>query len=136
MDVPDILLVVQWRVTCHVAALWQRFGHAVWDKGLTGTALLFVEKEYFDDEKAKAARKARRAEIRAEVGDMMDNDFSSEEESDDEETNTTPETSSNNASSTPGATLLSEALAICAGSSQMVQSGKRRKREPDPGLIS
>lgn len=94
-----------------------------------------MEKEYFDDEKAKAARKARRAEIRAEVGDMMDNDFSSEEESDDEETNTTPETSSNNASSTPGATLLSEALAIWAGSlSRTVQSGKRRKRELDPGL--
>jgi superfamily II DNA/RNA helicase len=113
MDVPDILLVVQWRVSSHVAALWQRFGHAVRDKGLVGTALLFAEKEYFDDEKAKAARKARRAEIRkqsAEEEDSSDNDGSSEEESDDEETNSMP------ATSTPGATLLLEALAKWAGS--------------------
>lgn len=59
MDVPDIQLVVQWRATCTVTALWDRFGHAVRDNGLVGTALLFAEKEDFDDEKAaKAARKA------------------------------------------------------------------------------
>ncbi|KIK78932.1 hypothetical protein PAXRUDRAFT_37427, partial [Paxillus rubicundulus Ve08.2h10] len=63
MDVLDISLVVQWRVTCKVVALWQRFGHAVRDKALTGTALLFAEKEYFNDEKAvKAARKVRKVE--------------------------------------------------------------------------
>ena len=130
MDVPDILLVVQWRVTCRVAALWQRFGHAVQDKGLTGTALLFVEKEYFDNEKAKVAGRAQSA------ADTADNDSSTEEESDDEETNTPPETSSNNASSTPGATLLLEvALATWAGSlSRMAQSGRRGRRKLDPGL--
>ncbi|KIJ14138.1 hypothetical protein PAXINDRAFT_79802, partial [Paxillus involutus ATCC 200175] len=65
MDVPGISLVVQWRATCKVAALWQRFGRAVREKALTGTALLFAEKEYFDDEKAvKAARKARKVETR------------------------------------------------------------------------
>ncbi|KAI6142403.1 hypothetical protein BKA82DRAFT_3985033 [Pisolithus tinctorius] len=26
MDVPDILLVIQWRATCKIAALWQCFG--------------------------------------------------------------------------------------------------------------
>ncbi|KAI5983341.1 P-loop containing nucleoside triphosphate hydrolase protein [Pisolithus albus] len=65
MDVPDILLVIQWRATCNLAALWQHFGRAVWDRQLTGTALLFAEKDHFDDERAtKAARKARRTETR------------------------------------------------------------------------
>ncbi|KAI5992685.1 P-loop containing nucleoside triphosphate hydrolase protein [Pisolithus albus] len=65
MDVPDILMVIQWRATCNLAALWQRFGRAARDRRLTGTALLFAEKEYFNDEKvAKAARKAKREETR------------------------------------------------------------------------
>ncbi|KAI6111317.1 hypothetical protein F5141DRAFT_1003810, partial [Pisolithus sp. B1] len=60
MDVPDILLVIQWRVTCKLAALQQCFGRAVWDRQLTGTAILFAEKDHFDDERAtKAARKAK-----------------------------------------------------------------------------
>ncbi|KIK26865.1 hypothetical protein PISMIDRAFT_78199, partial [Pisolithus microcarpus 441] len=60
MDVPDISLVIQWRVTCKLAALWQHFGQAVHDKQLTGTALLFAEKEHFNDERAvKVARKAK-----------------------------------------------------------------------------
>ncbi|KAI6022189.1 hypothetical protein PISMIDRAFT_108942, partial [Pisolithus microcarpus 441] len=60
MDIPDISLIIQWQVTCKLAALWQHFSHTVRDKCLAGTALLFVEKEYFDDEQAaKAARKAR-----------------------------------------------------------------------------
>ncbi|KAI5992437.1 P-loop containing nucleoside triphosphate hydrolase protein [Pisolithus albus] len=65
MDVPDISLVIQWRATCKIAALWQHFGRAVRDRQLTGTAILFAEKEHFNDERAtKAARKAKRAETR------------------------------------------------------------------------
>ncbi|KAI6115258.1 hypothetical protein EV401DRAFT_1865422, partial [Pisolithus croceorrhizus] len=61
MDVPDILLVIQWRATCKLAALWQRFGRAVRDRQLTGTAILFAEKDHFDDDEraTKAARKAK-----------------------------------------------------------------------------
>ncbi|KIK21473.1 hypothetical protein PISMIDRAFT_82930, partial [Pisolithus microcarpus 441] len=63
MDVPDILMVIQWRATCNLATLWQRFGRAARDRRLTGTVILFAEKEYFNDEKvAKAARKAKRGE--------------------------------------------------------------------------
>lgn len=58
-------MVIQWRASCNLSALWQRFGRAARDRRLTGTALLFAEKEYFNDEKAaKAARKARREETR------------------------------------------------------------------------
>ncbi|KAG1888914.1 uncharacterized protein F5891DRAFT_966066 [Suillus fuscotomentosus] len=49
MDVPDVALVVQWRASCKLSALWQRFGRAARDRLLEGTALLFAEKEYFDD---------------------------------------------------------------------------------------
>jgi len=49
MDVPDVTLIIQWRASCNLSALWQWFGHAVRDHALQGTALLFAEKEYFDD---------------------------------------------------------------------------------------
>ncbi|EGN97693.1 hypothetical protein SERLA73DRAFT_57054, partial [Serpula lacrymans var. lacrymans S7.3] len=55
MDIPDILLAIQWRVH-HKAKLpmvWQRFGRKVRDKALLGTALLFAEKEYLDNERKK-----------------------------------------------------------------------------------
>ncbi|KAG6370626.1 hypothetical protein JVT61DRAFT_11252 [Boletus reticuloceps] len=60
MDVPDVALVIQWRAMCNLSALWQRFGRAARNRELTGTALLFAEREHFDDEReAKAARKAQ-----------------------------------------------------------------------------
>ncbi|KIK18572.1 hypothetical protein PISMIDRAFT_45097, partial [Pisolithus microcarpus 441] len=99
MDVPDISLVIQWRATCKLAALWQRFGWAVRDKQLTGTALLFAEKEYFDDERvAKAARKD-------DIPENID---------------------------TSGLALLE---AFARGEGQFtVHSGKRRKKDLDPGV--
>ncbi|KAI5982246.1 P-loop containing nucleoside triphosphate hydrolase protein [Pisolithus albus] len=68
MDVSDIELVVQWRATCKLPTLWQRFGRAAWDKRLTGTSILFAEKEFFDDERAaKVARKIQRQSARKRV---------------------------------------------------------------------
>ncbi|KIJ58560.1 hypothetical protein HYDPIDRAFT_178049 [Hydnomerulius pinastri MD-312] len=61
MDVADIVLIIQWRATCKLATLWQQFGRAARNQELTGTVLLFAEKDHFDDERAtKAARKAQR----------------------------------------------------------------------------
>ncbi|KIJ19443.1 hypothetical protein PAXINDRAFT_50383, partial [Paxillus involutus ATCC 200175] len=58
MDVSDIKLILQWRATWKLAALWQRFGRVVCNKELTGTVILFAEKDFFDDEhEAKDARK-------------------------------------------------------------------------------
>ncbi|KAG1846518.1 hypothetical protein C8R48DRAFT_565906, partial [Suillus tomentosus] len=48
MDVPDILLVIQWRATCKLSTLWQQWEHAARDRQLQGTAILFAEKEHFD----------------------------------------------------------------------------------------
>ncbi|KAI5982404.1 P-loop containing nucleoside triphosphate hydrolase protein [Pisolithus albus] len=69
MDVSDIGLVIQWRATCKLPTLWQRFGHAAQDKKLTGTSILFAEKEFFDDERAaKAATKMQRESARKRKG--------------------------------------------------------------------
>ncbi|KIK79488.1 hypothetical protein PAXRUDRAFT_161200, partial [Paxillus rubicundulus Ve08.2h10] len=60
MDIADIFLVIQWRATCKIAALWQWFCRAVQNQELTGMALLLAEKQYFDyEQEAKAARKMR-----------------------------------------------------------------------------
>lgn len=53
MDIPDVRVVVQWRATCTVSTLWQRLGRAGRNRSIEATALFLVEKEYFDEEKAK-----------------------------------------------------------------------------------
>lgn len=49
MDISDIRLVIQWRASCTLPTLWQRWGRAARDQVLQGTAILFAEKEHFDD---------------------------------------------------------------------------------------
>lgn len=69
MDVPDIQLVLQWRATCKLSTLWQRFGWAAWNKELCGTAILFAEKEHFDDERAaRVERQEQRKRKAATAG--------------------------------------------------------------------
>lgn len=58
MDISNIELIVQWRATCKLSTLWQRFGRAAQNKEFSGTAILFAEKDCFDDE--RAAKEARR----------------------------------------------------------------------------
>lgn len=57
---PDIQFVGQWRATCSLATLWQRFGRAVRDMSLVGAAVLFCEPEYFDQyRKEKETKKSQ-----------------------------------------------------------------------------
>lgn len=61
MDLPDIRIVVQWKATCDLCTLWQRFGRAARGTGQEATAILFVEKKDTDEERIlKAARAAQR----------------------------------------------------------------------------
>jgi superfamily II DNA helicase RecQ len=61
MDLPDIRIVVQWKATCDLCTLWQRFGRAARGPGQEATAILFVEKKDTDEERVlKAARTAQR----------------------------------------------------------------------------
>lgn len=67
MDLADIEIVVQWRVTCDLNTLWQRFGRAGRGPGTQAIAILFAESKYFDEAKNKAAQsEAQRASERVE----------------------------------------------------------------------
>ena len=61
MDLPNIEIVVQWKATCDLCTLWQRFGRAARGQDAVGTAILLVEKKDTDKERvAKAERAAKR----------------------------------------------------------------------------
>ncbi|KAI6041685.1 hypothetical protein EDC04DRAFT_2565222 [Pisolithus marmoratus] len=51
MDVPDIAIVVQWRATSGLSTLWQCWGHAARVHGESGMAILFAEKDLFNNVK-------------------------------------------------------------------------------------
>ncbi|KAI0689288.1 P-loop containing nucleoside triphosphate hydrolase protein [Cytidiella melzeri] len=55
VDIPDIGFVGQWRATCDMDTLWQRFGRVGCGPGTEGVAVLFAEGKHFDDMKEKAA---------------------------------------------------------------------------------
>ncbi|KAI0685473.1 P-loop containing nucleoside triphosphate hydrolase protein [Cytidiella melzeri] len=58
IDIPNISVAGQWRVTCDLNTLWQRFGRVGRGPGTEGVAILFAESKYFDDAKEKAANAA------------------------------------------------------------------------------
>ncbi|KAI0641185.1 P-loop containing nucleoside triphosphate hydrolase protein [Trametes meyenii] len=58
IDIPDIEVVVQWRVTCDMDSLWQRFGRAARGPGTEAIAVLFAEAKYFNQEKESAAKRS------------------------------------------------------------------------------
>ena len=61
MDLPNIKIVVQWKATCDLCTLWQRFGRVARGRDAVGTAILLVEKKDTDEERvAKAERAAKR----------------------------------------------------------------------------
>ena len=71
MDLPDITLIIQWKATCDLCTLWQRFGRAVRDMRLEGKALFLVEPKYFDTTKktrADAAKERKRKAAQREAG--------------------------------------------------------------------
>ena len=55
MDIKDVRLVIQWRLTCDATSLWQQFGQAGHDHkiDLETTSVLLTEKDFFDVEKKK-----------------------------------------------------------------------------------
>ena len=57
IDIPDITLVVQYRVPRELSTWIQRAGRAARNPNLQATAILIAEPSYFDDEKEKVAQK-------------------------------------------------------------------------------
>lgn len=67
MDISDVKLVVQWKATCDLCALWQRFGRAGRGAGEQATAILLVEKKDMNEERVlKAGRAARKKNSKRE----------------------------------------------------------------------
>ncbi|KAJ7721901.1 P-loop containing nucleoside triphosphate hydrolase protein [Mycena metata] len=66
IDLPNITLVIQWRASCDMCTLWQRFGRGARDPSCEAIALFLVEPMYFDQTKEeKAARKAKKDQAAA-----------------------------------------------------------------------
>lgn len=62
MDLPDVKVVVQYRATCGLCMLWQRFGRGARGEDTEATGVLLVEKKDTHAERlAKEARAAKRA---------------------------------------------------------------------------
>ncbi|KAG6883457.1 hypothetical protein C0992_008701, partial [Termitomyces sp. T32_za158] len=67
MDLPDVRVVIQWRGTCSISTLWQRFGRAGRNRELEATAILLIEKDYTDEERTrKEERKVARQRVAAQ----------------------------------------------------------------------
>ena len=58
MDLPDILLIVQWGAMCSISMLWQHFGRCARNPDLQGTAVLFTKKDHLDPECKKKSENA------------------------------------------------------------------------------
>jgi superfamily II DNA/RNA helicase len=73
IDLPDVTLVVQYRVPKELSTFIQRAGRAARNPNLQATAVLLAEPSYFDDEKEKAAQRAaeRNAKKRAADGHLQ-----------------------------------------------------------------
>ena len=93
IDLRDIDLVIQWKVTCDPCMLWQRFGRGARDKGTQATALLFVESKDFDpvgpsegrkrkapENDGKSELKSKRAKKERPAPSVLDADVAGEEE--------------------------------------------------------
>ncbi|KAJ6458557.1 P-loop containing nucleoside triphosphate hydrolase protein [Mycena vitilis] len=76
LDLPDILLVIQWRSTCDMCTLWQRLGRAARALNLTATGLFLVEPKRFDANiekaEARAAKRAASSKKRKEAADALE----------------------------------------------------------------
>lgn len=57
IDIPDVEIVVQWKVPIDLNTLMQRFGRAARNTSLTGVAVLIAEPRYFYEEYQKQVRK-------------------------------------------------------------------------------
>ena len=68
MDLPDIEIVIQWKATCDLCTLWQRFGRVARGQGKEGVAILLVEKKDTNEERAAKAERASKRKTKIAEG--------------------------------------------------------------------
>ncbi|KAJ3764578.1 P-loop containing nucleoside triphosphate hydrolase protein, partial [Lentinula raphanica] len=65
LDLPDVQIVVQYRMPADMCTLWQRFGRAGRDFSLEAIAVLLVENSHFDTERVQVINRKRQAAAQA-----------------------------------------------------------------------
>lgn len=68
MDLPDIQLVIQWKATCDLCTLWQRFGRGGRGSDQLATAILLVEKKDTNKEHLQKAERAAKRKAKKKGG--------------------------------------------------------------------
>lgn len=68
MDLSHIEIVVQWKLTCDLCTLWQRFGRGARGIGTTATAILLVEKKDTEVQRQSKAEKALKKSAKGKEG--------------------------------------------------------------------
>lgn len=66
MDLPYVRLAVQWRATCDMCDLWQRFGRVARTTGTEGTGILFHEKSHLDESRERKMTNAQNKKRKAD----------------------------------------------------------------------
>lgn len=61
---------MQWRLTCDLNTLWQRFGRAACDPMLWAVAVLLVEPKFFDEEKEKAKTRVEKRAVKRMAAEL------------------------------------------------------------------
>lgn len=64
MDLPDVQLVIQWKATCDLCMLWQRFGCGGRGSDQLVTAILLVERKDTNEEHCKRQNVQQRGKKR------------------------------------------------------------------------
>ncbi|KAF8335503.1 P-loop containing nucleoside triphosphate hydrolase protein [Amanita rubescens] len=54
MDLPDIEIIVQWKATCTLCSMWQRFGRGARGEGVIATAILLFDKKDVHEEQEQS----------------------------------------------------------------------------------
>ena len=68
IDLKDIDLIIQWKVTCDPCVLWQRFRCGACDRDMQATALLFIETKDLDLVEPLGGRKQKAPEAGGKNG--------------------------------------------------------------------
>ncbi|KAI0756195.1 P-loop containing nucleoside triphosphate hydrolase protein, partial [Daedaleopsis nitida] len=60
VDIPDVALVVQWRLSCDMNTLWQRLGRGGREHGTKAVGLVLVDSKHFEEEQEAAEQRAQK----------------------------------------------------------------------------
>jgi superfamily II DNA/RNA helicase len=66
-NIPDIDIIIQWKLTATVSAFVQRAGHAARASGQTGLAVLLLEKSIYDADLDKGCQDEQKTKVKKTI---------------------------------------------------------------------